>query len=135
MNTTEDFPTETRQFYLTNYIELIKIESLYQSGINQFEIKREPPTNTPIRNIVAQYKIYPSTYTIYKVTEQRSNRFKIIPVAYSTYILRNTIYLMVNNNISETRDRLEIRAYDMWQTKALNMRFPLIMPSRGKIFR
>jgi hypothetical protein len=135
MNTTEDFPTETRQFHLTNYIELIKIESLYQSGINQFEIKREPTTNTPIRNIVAQYKIYPSTYTIYKVTEQKSNRFKIIPVAYSEYILRNTIYLMVNNNITATRDKLEVRAYDMWQTKALNMRFPLVMPSRGKIFR
>jgi len=126
---------------LTNYIEIIEINHLYQPSVNQFHIVPDPDRNIlsngvyirRIKDEVAQFKMYESTHTPYSATI--TDRVKLETVDWDSDLELYKTYFFVNNNISVERDRLEVRLYDIYRVKAGGQRFQMVMPSRGRIFR
>lgn len=127
---------------ITDYIEIVKVDDLYRSGVNKFEIIRTPEEPTRIKDIVGRYKINSSTHKIYI-----SDNFNLKQIAFTDILERNTILFFINIKINVDHDVLKQRLRDIWQTRAgvsqqgnesqekIYNEFPIQMPSRNKIFR
>lgn len=133
-------------FSLNNYIEIVKIESLFAAGVNQFEMIAASET-TRIRDTVGRYKIFNRTHQAYEVAEFLPDRIRVREVSFTDPLLPGRSYLFVNRKNTMERERLERRLYEMYNMRAgasvqgrehkrkQLIRFPFQMPSRGKIFR
>ena len=146
MNIT-DFPIPQQEISLTNQVETIQVDSLFSVGINQFDMIRTPPTNTRIKDIISAKGIFERNYVAYWVIETLPDKFRIMPVSFQESFKKNQKYFFINRNILAPRPKLEIRLFEIWRMRAGTIkmgnksfpqdpiRFPRIMPSRGKIFR
>lgn len=133
-------------FSLTNQIEFVQVDNLFGAS-NQFEMIRVPEEPTQINERISAFNIFSKQYVAYLMTGAQPDRVKITPVSFSDNLKSNSTYFFVNRNITVLRDRLEIRLLDIWRMRAGTrkmgnkcfpqqpIRFPYIMPSRGKVFR
>lgn len=144
---TRPFPQPFESISLTNYVELIKVDELYNPNHNGFEIIRQVYQMPDIKHMTAVLSIYSSKYDAYLATPQM-NGFKLTKIDFHSEILRNTIYFFINKKFSTKPLKvLQERIYEIWRErtdanfqgnvyhKSTPNRFPFIMPSRGKIFR
>ena len=139
-----DFPQPQEMFGLTNWVELVAINSICSyNPRNQFDIMRTP-FETPVRSAACGHRIAPSMYNPYIATLQ-TTAISLKPINWSDLVLRNTIYFFMNQTIVDC-----VSNHRLWElynlrygSPAINSkyitiqgyRFPPQMPSRGKIFR
>jgi hypothetical protein len=142
MMNSDQFP-----FSLTNQIEIVKVVTLFGAGRNQFEMIRAPDEPKRLKEVVARYNIFESTFQAYRVTELNENGLNIEPILMTETTSEHDILFFVNRDIQADRNRLRQRLFEIWRTRAGTIRmgsrcfpeepirFPFQMPSRGKIFR
>jgi hypothetical protein len=147
---TKPFPTPSRQFSLTDNVELVRVDELYQANHNQFEMIPFKQ-NLTLRRAAAKFGINPSKYNIYQVlpataNTTTANNFKLISRNYNQFIQRKSTYFFVNVQFNKTREELELLLFEAWETHigagqstvcfpVTPDHFKFIMPSRGKRFR
>ena len=146
MFTPPEFPQPIKTINLTDYVEIIKVDQLYEHTSNQFEIVNYDVTKT-IQNMAAKYNIFQGSYIPYAITSIESDRLKIIEKSWYSIIERKQTIFFVNILFTKSRLQLETLLFDLWRTNAGTVkmgstsfpepfiRFPYIMPSRGKTFR
>lgn len=134
-------------FSLTDYIEIVKVLTIFGAGQNQFDMIRTPEEPTEIKDAVAKFNIFDKDFITYRLIEIQQNKIKITPIPITNELTRKQIYFFVSRNISVPRTRLEQRLLDIYQNRAGTnrmgnkcfpeepIRFPYQMPSRNKIFR
>lgn len=144
---TTDFPEPQPQYSLTNQIETVQVDILFSNGTNQFDMLPNQPLGTRIKDKISAKNIFARQYAAYLVTEIQQDRLKITPVSFEEMFRPNSIYFFVNKNILIERSRLEIKLFEIWRMRSGTVkmgsrsfpqnpiRFPRIMPSRGKVFR
>lgn len=142
-----DFPQPYESISLTNNIEFVKVDEIYEPIHNQFEIVRQAHTPKQIRQEASAFNIFPSGYQAYLASQITSTGLKLTPVNYTDTLKAKSTYFFINININKSRRILEERCFEIWRTRAgtafqgsvyfppeLN-RFPYVMPSRGVVFR
>lgn len=143
---TTPFPQPFENFSLTNWVELVKVDEIWNTKHNGFDFVRLAPDPQTIRQAVSGRNIFADTHDAYRAFV-KAGAFTLTPVLYTDRLVRHAIYFFINKKIKKTRDELGKRCTDLWQTRAgadaqgsvyhpshLN-RFPYEMPSRGFVFR
>lgn len=144
---TRPFPQPFESIGLTNHIELIKVDELYNPKHNKFEMIRQIDGMPDLKHIASLLGVTTSRYDAYQATLIQ-NGFKLTLVDYRSAPQRNSIYFFINKNFStKPFSVIQKQAYEIWQERAgadfqgsvyfpsTPNRFPFVMPSRGKIFR
>ena len=133
------FPQPPETFSLTNFVEIVKIDSLCNTNQNHFEMVGV--SERRIREEVAKFNINQLKYTTYIVN---NNKLEII--SFDDQIEKFRTYFFINNKLICRKDLLDkiIDLYNLrYGTKITGsvyfpkplIRFPPQMPSRGHIFR
>lgn len=142
MMNSDQFP-----FSLTNQIEIVKVVTLFGAGRNQFEMIRAPDEPRRLKEVVARYSIFESTFQAYRVTELTESGLNVEPILLTEVTREHDILFFVSRDILVDRNKLRTRLFEIWRTRAGTVRmgsksfpeepvrFPYQMPSRGKIFR
>jgi hypothetical protein len=148
---TKPFPTPSRQFSLTNNIEIAKIDEIYQNNHNQFDMIPFAEELT-LRRAAARFGINPGQYNIFQISPPtfnvtKASQFRLIDRNYNEFIQRRSTYFFINVQINKTKAKLALLLFETWKTNAgadristvyfpvIPDRFRYIMPSRGKRFR
>ena len=146
------FPQPYETISLTNWIELIKVDDLYNPVKNKFEIIRQTSPLMDLKPIAAGLGVVPSKYDIYQATKILQGfdtiGFRILPIPFHTYLQIYTTYFFVNKKFSnKSREQLRQQLWEIYRTRAGTrpqssvyfphnpIRFPYVMPSRGVVMR
>jgi len=134
--TQPNFPQTQKQFSLTNYVEIIIIESICGKNRNQYHLI--PYNKITLRKATAQYAT-PDTHKAYKTTEIKNDQIKTQETSYNEIITKKATYFIINKQITCRINQLESILYQLWtsidQPKITKNRYnayrrPMILPSR-----
>ena len=150
------FPQSQYNFSLTNWVELVIINSLYRPMIvrNQLQMIRKPYVTSIKR--AAQAYINTNLYIPYKIISisHEDKTINLQSINYNDNVLRCTSYVfLISNDFTKyvgNEQKIANRLYELYYIsfgiQAPNqqsikyfpisvMRFPSQMPSRGSVFR
>lgn len=141
------FPTESDTISLTNWVELITVDSICNNRQNQFNMI--PFKDATLRSIMCKYGVTEKDYAVYWVTDTLADRFKIWELEFNcdgAYLVKKKIYFFVNKALN-CQNNLGTRLFELYRSKFGTARMgsvyfpeplyriPIQMPSRGLVFR